>query len=320
MFHKLLVPLDGSDSAERAVPYAVRLARAGRGGIALVQVAVAQPPMLVDGVDWGQYQTQAVDDAERYLSAMARKLADQVPVETVVVPIGSAAFQILAQVRHLKTDGIVMATHGRTGLAHLLFGSVAEAVLAQSEVPVFLVHSSPHMAVEPRFDPLAARLMVPLDGSRFAEAALAPALDFLGSAGELVLVTVVEPPDHILRNDSGRVVAYLDQQAEAHMREGRCYLETVARRVRQANPQIHVSVDVRMEEPSTGIPAAAAERAVDLVVMATHGRTGLRRDAVGSVAGDVLRIGTAPLLLVHPVMAPQQAEQPEVYARQPLAS
>ena len=53
MFRKLLVPLDGSDSAERALPYAVRLARAGQGGITLVQIALAQPPLVIDGVDWG---------------------------------------------------------------------------------------------------------------------------------------------------------------------------------------------------------------------------------------------------------------------------
>jgi nucleotide-binding universal stress UspA family protein len=318
MFRKLLVPLDGSDSAARALPYAVRLARAGQGGITLVQVAVAQPPMVVDGVDWGQYQSQAVDDAERYLRATAETLRTQVPVETVVVPIGSPAFQILDQVRSLEADGIVMATHGRTGLAHLLYGSVAETVLSDSRVPVFLVHSRPGKAVEPRFDPLAARLMVPLDGSTFAEAALDLAFDFLGPTGELVLVTVVEPPDNVLRDDSGRVLAYLDQQAEAHTRESLCYLEDQARRLRQKYPHMHVQVDVRVDEPSTGIIAAGAERAIDLIVMATHGRTGLRRDTVGSCAGDVLRRGTAPLLLVRPV-TPAHAEQPSAYALQPLA-
>jgi nucleotide-binding universal stress UspA family protein len=302
MFRKLIVPLDGSDSAECALPYAVRLARAGQGGITLVQVAFAQPPMVVEGVDWGQDQAEALEDAGRYLRAIAERIADQVPVETVVVPNGNPALQILDQVRHLGADGIVMATHGRTGLAHLLYGSVAETVIAETAVPVFLVHARPGKPAVPSFDPLASRLMVPLDGSSFAEAALQLAFDLLGPAGELVLVTVVQPPDHVLRDNSGRVLAYLDQQAEAHFREGLCYLENVAHRLRQTHPDLHVSLDVRLDKPSTGIIAAAAERAVDLVVMATHGRTGLRRDAVGSVAGDVLRIGIAPLLLVRPVV------------------
>jgi len=146
---------------------------------------------------------------------------------------------------------------------------------------------------------------VPLDESVFAEAALDLAFDFLGPDGELVLVTVVQPPDHVLRDDQGRALAFLDQQAEAHMRAGRCYLEDVARRLRQKDPDIRVSVDVRMDEPSTGIIASAAERVTDLVIMATHGRTGLRRVTVGSVAGDVLRRASAPLLLVRPVMPAQ---------------
>ncbi|MGI9145670.1 MAG: universal stress protein [Chloroflexota bacterium] len=305
MFRKLLVPLDGSDSAERARPYAVRLGRAGGGGITLVQVAPPPPSMSVEGVDWAQYQGQAVEDAERYLAAVAETLRDQVPVETVVVPNGNPAAQILDQVRYLQADGVVMATHGRTGLAHALYGSVAETVLAESGVPVFLVHARPGKPVQRPFDPRAGRLLVPLDESVFAEAALDLAFDFLGPDGELVLVTVVRPPDHVLRDDQGRALAFLDQQTEAHMRAGRCYLEDVGRRLRQKDPDIRVSVDVRMDEPSTGIIAAAAERVTDLVIMATHGRTGLRRVAVGSVAGDVLRKASAPLLLVRPVMSAQ---------------
>jgi len=305
MFRKLLVPLDGSDSAERALEYAVRLARAGQGGITLVQVALAPPSMSVDGMDWRQYQAQAVDDAEQYLAAVVRTLGDQVPVQTLVVPNGNPAAQIVSQVQSLEADAIVMATHGRTGLAHLLFGSVAEMVLAETSVPVFLVHARPGKPAQQPFDPRAGRLIVPLDGSPFAEAALDLAVDFLGPEGELVLVTVVEPPDHVLRDERGRAVAYLDQQAEAHTREGRGYLEDVARRLRRNDPDIRVSVDVRMDEPSEGILDAAADRGTDLIIMATHGRTGLRRVSVGSVAGDVLRNGRTPLLLVHPFMLPQ---------------
>ena len=155
--------------------------------------------------------------------------------------------------------------------------------------------------------------MVPLDGSRFAEAALDLAFDFLGPANWCSLPRS-SPRTMSCATTMGRTLAYLDQQAEDRTREGRCYLEEVARRVRQTHPALHVSLDVRMDKPSTGIIEAAAERAIDLVVMSTHGRTGLRRDTVGSVAGDVLRMGTAPLLLIRPVMPPHQAVNPEVYA------
>jgi nucleotide-binding universal stress UspA family protein len=125
MFRNFVVPLDGSELAERALPYAVRLARAGQGRLMLVRVALAPPSMTIDGAGWERDQREAVDAAEHYLGAIAEKLADQVPVETVV-PYGRPAVQILEQVRLRDADGVVMATHGRTGLAKLLYGSVAE--------------------------------------------------------------------------------------------------------------------------------------------------------------------------------------------------
>src|ERR1700694_5054174 len=118
MFHKLGVPADGSDLAESALQYAVPLARAGQGRIILVRVALAPSTMTIDGSSWEYDQTQAVEDAEQYLRVVAETLGDQVPVETIV-PYGRPAGQILDQVRRFEADGIVMASHGRTGLVHL---------------------------------------------------------------------------------------------------------------------------------------------------------------------------------------------------------
>src|SRR5579859_3580752 len=191
MFRNFVVPLDGSELAERALPYAVRLAHAGQGRITLVRVALAPPSMTVDGAGWERDQREAIEAAEGYLAAVAEKFAAQAPVRTVVV-YGRAAAQILDQVDRLEADGVVMATHGRTGLAHLLYGSVAETVLADSPVPVFLAHARAGDATAPPANPSTACAAVPLDGSVFAEAALETAADLVGQTGELVLVCVVE--------------------------------------------------------------------------------------------------------------------------------
>jgi nucleotide-binding universal stress UspA family protein len=155
-----------------------------------------------------------------------------------------------------------MASHGRTGLAHLLYGSIAEAVLAHSPVPVFLVHANPGVAAA-QFDPRSARIMTPLDGSAFAEAALPLALEVLGAAGELVLL---------------RVVAR-DQPLEASK-----YLQQVANQLRQSNLGLHVTCDVRTGDAAHAIAAAQIDRGVDLVVIATHGRSGLGRALLGRSA------------------------------------
>lgn len=299
MFRTLVVPLDGSELAERALPYAVWLASAGKGQLILVRVALAPPPARIDGAQWEQAQTEAMGEAEAYLASVAEKVATRVPVKTSA-PYGHAARKILEAIEGLEADGVVMATHGRTGLAHLVYGSVAEAVLADSPVPVFLVHAQPGESALSPFNPSTARAVVPLDGSAFAEAALHTAADLVGTTGELVLVTVVEPPDHVERDEHGRVLAYLDQQEEASTRDAREYLFRVAAELVQHYPGIRIRPYVRIGEAATGIVVAAVDRSADLVVMATHGRTGFRRAVLGSVAGAVLRTGTTPVLLVGP--------------------
>ena len=82
MFRALVVPLDGSELAERALPYAVRLVSAADGRLALVRVALAPPPARIDGADWEQEQVAAVQEAEAYLAGVADKLATRVPVKT----------------------------------------------------------------------------------------------------------------------------------------------------------------------------------------------------------------------------------------------
>jgi nucleotide-binding universal stress UspA family protein len=129
----------------------------------------------------------------------------------------------------------------------------------------------------------------------------------LGVAGELVLCSVAAPPDDVLRDDTGRVIAYVDQQEEARQADAQRYLGGVVASLRRRLPGLHVSTDVRLGAAAAGIVATAVERGADLVVMASHGRTGLARAVLGSVAGEVLRTGTTPVLLVRPQPTPAQA-------------
>jgi nucleotide-binding universal stress UspA family protein len=304
MFKTLMVPLDGSEQAERALPYAVRLARTSGARLALVRAVLGPPP---SGFDWERQQLEAVREAEAYIAAVATQLANRVELITAT-PYGEATNTLLESVEALGVDAIVMTTHGRTGLSHLVHGSVAEALLARSPVPLYLVHARDGGEVAPPGDPLSARILVPLDGSGFAEAALPVALQMLGAAGELVLVIVVAPPDHVERDDSGRVRAYLDQQEESFKREAFDYLRQVLAQLKESEPDLHVTFDIRVGDPGAGIVMAEADRGADLVVMSTHGRTGLGRAMMGSVAGEVVRSGSVPVVLVGPATARPAAE------------
>jgi nucleotide-binding universal stress UspA family protein len=285
MFRTLVIPLDGSRLAEHAVPYAVRLAQASHARLVLMQAV----------------QNASTDESRRYLADMAESVVGQVAAVHTATPSGQPSDQILEIIEAFQADGVVMTTHGRTGFDHLLHGSVTEDLLARSPVPVFVVYSRPGESPAPTFSATSARLLVPQDGSDYDAPALQVAMGLLGPSGQIVLVTVVAPPEHVLRDPTGRhVLAYLDQQEEALAREAREYLANVAAPLRAGPVRVNVKVDVRLGDPASGIAMAAIDNQADLIVMATHGRTGINRAVVGSVAGCVLRTACTPVVLVHP--------------------
>jgi nucleotide-binding universal stress UspA family protein len=311
MYRTLVVPLDGSQLAERALPYAIGLAQASGARLVLTRAALAPAPRSLDGSEWEVQQTETIAAATEYLRDMAESVSGQVPAVDITVPYGRAVDKIIETILTYDADAVVMATHGRKGLAHLLYGSVTEGVLARSSVPVFAVYTRPGQAPAPSFSPGSARLLVPQDGSSFDGPALRTALDLLGRSGQIVLVTVVDPPDHVERDESGRrVLAYLDQQEEARTREPRDYLGLIVEQLRMQGVHVPVKIDVRLGDAASGIGMAAIDSQADLIVMATHGRTGISRAVQGSVAGTVLRTGTTPVLLVHPTEPPVAQAQP----------
>jgi nucleotide-binding universal stress UspA family protein len=314
MFRTLVVPLDGSQLAERAVPYAIRLAQASHARVVLTRAVLAPRSVSLEA-DRKRIQLDALGDARTYLADMADSMSRQLTTVEIATPYGRAADKILETVETYQADAVVMSTHGRTGFDHLLHGSVTEAVLARSGVPVFVVYARPVQSEAPTFSLANARLLVPQNGSEYDAPALRLAVDMLGPHGEIILLTIAPTPEHVLHDNSGRhVVAYLDQQEEALTREARNYLAGVAKPLRNAPAPITVKTDVRVGDPVSGIAAAALDTHADLIVMATHGRTGIQRAVLGSVAGSVLRTVDSPVVLVHPGASPP----PDVGVEEPV--
>ncbi len=299
MFRAIMVPLDGSALAERALPYAAAVARASGAKVYLVRAAMAH---TAPGTDVTRGEVDSVDAAEEYLDGVAGILPRE-QVETAVF-YGSPQEAIVEEIALRKVDLVVMATHGRSGVSRLLHGSVAAGVLAHSPVPILLVrawqeeHTAASLAGSPR-------LLVPLDGSPFAEAALpvaAVAAATLG--GTIALVRAVPVPDQVQTNDQGQIVSYVDQEVNALEREAAQYLRAVAGRLEDGGGPAS-GVHVHVGDPVQGIIAAGRELGAAMVVMATHGRTGLARLRLGSVAEGVLRDGHLPLLLTRPGVEPR---------------
>lgn len=144
MFHKILVPLDGSELSESAIPAALEVARRFGASLVLFRAAVLPEHLMISPVPlapsaYTHLQDEIVTGTREYLDAAKARLAGEgVPVETGLVS-GDAATQILEFAETQGVDLIVMCTHGRSGFQRWLFGSVAEKVMRHSACPVLSV-------------------------------------------------------------------------------------------------------------------------------------------------------------------------------------
>ena len=287
MFEQIMVPVDGSELAERALPCAERLARETNATIHLVRVVEPPaPPWAAAGltapmVVYEYDDVLAVDTraATAYLETLRDRLAAAGLAVRATHLIGDTASSLLDYERDTGIDVVVMCSHGRGGLARFALGSIAARLLHYGAVPVLLVRAFGAPVN-------LAHAVVPLDGSALAEQAL-PMLRQLvrDVVREFTLLRVIDAVEEGPEAERylERVARQLQQQGVFHGGEGVCQ-----RRVEQGDPARAI------------LDAAGADR---LVVMATHGRAGLTRWTMGSVADRVARGGAGGVLLVRSATA-----------------
>jgi nucleotide-binding universal stress UspA family protein len=288
MTYRILVPLDGSAVGEAALGYSAALARSVKESITLLHVAPAN-----------RAPADQMAQADAYVRQIASQLEERGvwPVEVAIAYGGSVSDWIAeeADMRHI--DLVVMGTHGRAGLDRMLHGSIAQDVLQRLRTPMLVVKGDQAAQAE-RFEVPAPCLVVSLDGSQFAEAALVPARDLARVLGaRIVLVQAI--PDSVPRviDAATSSVTYAEDPAPAgSVAQVEAYLLGIQRNLRAGGFEAHV--DVRHGEPAAQIRLAAETHSAAAVVMATHGRTGLKRALVGSVAASVLEAGATPVVLL----------------------
>jgi nucleotide-binding universal stress UspA family protein len=274
MIGTVVIPLDGSDLGEKALPYAKAIA--GRVGAPLVLLQVVPPDA----------PAPTVDEARAYLEQQAKPLGAGVEID---VPLGNPPEEIIAVAERHRDALIVMTTHGRSEIGKWLFGCVAERVVHASTVPVLLIRSG---AAGPKMPPFQS-ILVPLDGSVLAEAVLPYAVQLAGAVNaEIQLVRVVGV------GDAAGMLWMMPEVIEQLVRESDDYLSVVAKRLREEGRRVTTKTLIGF--PATEILAYEQATRPDLVVMATHGRGGLNRLVFGSIAERVLQAGTAAVLMVRP--------------------
>jgi nucleotide-binding universal stress UspA family protein len=320
MFARILVPLDGSKFAESALPLASAISRATGAALELVTAHDPVPPPM-GGADTatdlavpihadalgavpgaaGELHETARAERTSYLNDIARRLREGAGAEAEVTLLDGRADQaIMDRVEASGADLVVMATHGRGAMERAWLGSVADHLVRALRVPVLLVRPTDDQPAGLTVSPTPNRVVVSLDGSELAEAALEPAAD---------LATALGVPLVLLRAVGGHMelgsayIPHAAQEHKEHMEEERAeataYLRTVADRLAGHDATI-ADVEVVAGSAVHAILDSVDPAGGDVIAMATHGRGGLRRLVLGSVTDKVVRGATGPVLVVRP--------------------
>lgn len=308
MYRSFLVPLDGSASGEAALPLALAFAMAaahtaeGKPMLRLAHVHIPAIAMHVGAIQVVDEiaDTQRKADEQAYLETMAQRMRTDTGLAIACELLDGPIVETLAEfVGRNDTDLVVLTTHGRGPLERLWLGSVTDGLIRRSTVPLLVVRppSTPPVHGVP---PALRHMLIPLDGSPLAEHILEPALA-LGALTQATytLVQVVEPA--VLRGYAPLAHARrLDTVAtEKVCATARSYLSHLAEWMRSQGFSVRTRVIVA-EHTATALLDAARDLGVDLLAMATHGRGGLSRVLLGSVADKVVRGSDRPVLLYRP--------------------
>lgn len=293
----ILVSTDFSVESLAGVRCAVALA--GQFGGAASVVHIVEPPSRLAGMEavaLARTDEEVAALAMAELVALAKHESVKGVQATACVRVGTPFHEITTAAREAGVDLIVIATHGRGGWQHALMGSTAERVVRHAACPVLTV---PARETPPQAGSAAAfrprKILVPLDFSTVSEAAL-PWAVFLAEhyRAELLLIHVTEkfPLDYLLgRELTDSTVKLLMTQAEAG-------LQRMAVRLGKSNGWNPCAV-VRTGSPPEEICLAAKALGVDLIVLTTHGYTGLKHVWLGSTAERVVRHACCPVLTVR---------------------
>ncbi len=291
MYTTILVPIDGSESSMRAAREARMIAKTYDADVHLLSIVDVRNFGL--GAPGGETVSPAIEQplserAETALEEAAAVFDEDTPV-TTEIRHGTPAADITAYAEQATVDLIVMGTTGLTGVDRIVLGSVAERVLRQAPVPVITVRED-----APETDSYE-RILLPTDGSDHAKMAAEHAIDIASQYGALLYVVGVLDLQEIGGIfDAGG----LDQEfVERHEQATREDVDEIGDRAAEA--EVDVRTTVTRGTPHEEICAYADESDIDVIVMGTHGRSGVRRALLGSVTESTVRNAPCPVCSIR---------------------
>ncbi len=295
-FKRVLVPYDGSPPAALALEYALRLGRQGAALTVLTAVnqvpVIAQSSTSVTAFDPTPLLDALDEQGRDLLAAAQQKCRDAILEPSIELSHEPPVPAILDAIREHSCDLVVMGTHARQGLQHMFIGSTTEGVLRLSEVPVLTVREETRADSERPFH----RALIAVDDSDPADAAVRLALEFATAFGtELVLCNVIDTRDLYAK------AATYGYDPEPLLDELRAHARSIAENCAKHAGSSTTPHDVTLVEgePAAAIAQAASDQRADLILIGSHGRRGLRRLFLGSVAEHVVRVAHVPVLVVR---------------------
>ena len=290
----IVVPLDGSELSERAIPYATMLAKTNGARLLFLLVWEEADEALTATLP--EVSDELFRTGEQYYENYLKDVAQRTQAQGVAVDgeaiTGNAVDEVLRVVRERDASYVVLSTHGRSGVTRWVYGSTAGRLIQEALVPTLVVGPN---TPEAKGVPSVKRILVPLDGSALSEGALPLAQQLAEAFGaDIVLAEVLRwasqaymfgvPETHVVQIDEE-----LSKAAQTYLEQKRDALQTTR------------SVEAKVLHGFAADAMVELERhdGIDLVVMASHGRGGIVRAALGSVADRMLH-GPAPVLIVRP--------------------
>ena len=308
MFSKVIVPLDGSDLGERALGHGLLVAAALSIPMELVEAYDVLPPAVHNRSSRMALEQMLAEQrrrSERYLAEVRERLQ---PAGCPLTAVSLRGWPEQAIIDHARRDPdalIVMSTHGRGGFARWALGSVTDRVLHTAPNPVLIVRAAAGEAAPAE----VSTVLAPLDGSDLAEAALEHAVDLaVALDAGVTLVRVSHTRDYYRNRLVGPASAagyslgtWIQELMRGDEEEARDFLAGVRRGLAAERPEVNCVETLHLlhDSPAQAIIDQAALQPT-LVAMASHGRSGLGRMVMGSVADRVVRHSSAPVLLIRP--------------------
>jgi nucleotide-binding universal stress UspA family protein len=283
---RLLLPLDGSPLAERAISpaFAVAKALSSADTPCAVHLFRVVPPLLmaIDPVLYAETLHYSEEEACHYLEAIEANWATDDTPASIAVETGPVAESIITYAQHKQINLIVMSSHGRSGVGRWVYGSVAEKVLRQACCASLIIRQ-PEDAPSPE---TFRHILVCLDGSPLAEQVLTPILTLARAMQAQLTFLRVVPPSH-LALETLALEQLLNQVENIERDSAEVYLRQLLGHLPLG--ELNVKAETILGPPPESIIDYAQENQVDLIAMSSHGRSGVSRWVYGSVAEKVLR-------------------------------